>query len=374
MSSECTKFFENTFKTSHLPIVDACSLELMKEKGSILIKAQLGKQKLKTIADILSDVLSVRKGHFVFPWRTKDKPIGFQYIFFIRGKPVFLRDEEYPISIPLEERYIEFPRIVEEDEVLDLWRRKLLWNAIGKKSLGRGRSLTHQTPWETEELINLLLEKNNNEYFCRRVNGGDNADGEVLSIHSRICDENGINNNDEIPEELNKVPINRIRWDNGNQFVVEKALEAWIMENVDADTSAGKDFREKVLGVSGIDQIVSFHNYLPFGVQGANIDTVIFTKNGEGGLVAHILELKKDRISFNQFKKYEKEEVEKYAKFIEKFLKKYGVENFEVKKGILSYEPSREEIEKYKKEYNGNTKWFFYKIDCTSEQKIIFNE
>jgi len=50
------------------------------------------------------------------------------------------------------------------------------------------------------------------------------------------------------------------------------------------------------------------------------------------------------------------------------------VENFEVKKGILSYAPSREEIEKYKREYNGNTKWFFYKIDCTSEQKIIFNE
>ena len=370
MHSKCSEFLSNPFTTSHLPIVDACSIELMKKEGAILIRAQLGRQKLKTIADILSDVLSVRKGHFVFPWRTKDKPIGFQYIFSIKEKPIFMQGQEYPIRIPLEKRYVEFSQLVEEDEALDLWRKKLLWNAIGKKSLGRGRSLTHQTPWETKELVELLRNKNNGECFLKETEKSNNNSGIPLSIHSQICINEGINDNEKIPENLSEVPINKIRWDKNGKFIVEKALEAWIMENI--DTPKGNSFRQKVLELNDVNRIVSFHNYLPFGVQGANIDVVVFSEKENGTIVAHILELKKDKINYKDFRKYEEEEINKYAKFIEKFLEVYG-ENFIIKKGVLSYKPSIKEIKEYMKDYKGDTDWFYYEINCEIKEKIIFD-
>ncbi|MGV8016882.1 MAG: hypothetical protein AB2L26_01690 [Ignavibacteria bacterium] len=113
----------------------------------------------KTVADILSDAFCTRIGDYVFPWITKGRKtpnIGFKFYFKVTGAPIFVEKDNFPIKIPISTDYFEASSAISEIEALDLFRKDILWNAIGKKSLGRGKSITHQTPQEDKLLIRLL--------------------------------------------------------------------------------------------------------------------------------------------------------------------------------------------------------------------------
>ena len=68
--------------------------------------------------------------------------IGFDRYYIANGTVVFdSHDPDYPIKIGVREGY-QYNKAVPEEKALDLFCHHLLWNAIGKKSLGRGRSLS----------------------------------------------------------------------------------------------------------------------------------------------------------------------------------------------------------------------------------------
>ena len=70
--------------------------------------------------------------------------VGFDRYYITTGEVWFDQSSTHPLKIGVSEVFL-YQDPLSEEEVLDLFRNTLLWNAIGKKSLGRGRRLSHQT-------------------------------------------------------------------------------------------------------------------------------------------------------------------------------------------------------------------------------------
>ena len=382
----------------HLNIVNDETFKEILKTGFVSTRGNLGKQWYKTIADLFSDALATRPGHLFFPWFTdknKSKCIGFKGFLRISGYPIFVQGDKYPIKIPVD-FYNGFDwndnKCLEEHEALDLWRRKLLWNAIGKKSLGRGRSIVHQTSWEDEELLNLIFQKTKNQKYYK-INSSSQliSNNLQISIHNNLCkcmkilDSKYENETLEIIWELNgydfkckykdisEIPALDIRWDDGKGFfIVEKALEAWIMENI--DKHPGKSFREIVLNEVEVENIKEFYNYLPFGVAGQNMDVLVITKSNDL-IHFHVIELKESSFSYKNYQ----EEVEKilsYKRFIEEFIQAYEIPNARVTAKIITGKPSKRTISEYMAKGPINqVEWFYYQIKCNGKDaNVIFHK
>ena len=309
----------------HIPIVNQDTIQKVITEGCISTRGNLKDYKVKTIADLFADALTTRVGDLVFPWiiGSKNKPnIGFKYVFKVADKPYFVHGDDYPIKIPLQVEGQEYATPLSEAEALELWDGKLLWNIIGKKSLGRGRSLSHQTKMEDSRLIEMLKNKNNNRQPATIRLGAYSSGGVPITINQSQTGsptfETTLNQFQE-KDRLKNVNLNNIPWRKGSAFVEEKVLEAWLMENIDKTSCNG--LREIIMPVRL--HIDWFGNYLPYGVQGSNIDVVISHLNGSRDV--SVIELKVGKLSSKEIiKTYN--QVKAYAVFIEKAFKAFGVE------------------------------------------------
>lgn len=282
----------------HLPICDPTTFALFMD-GYVAIRSDLRKLMEKTTADIFSDALATRPGQPIFPWVINgcgDAGWGFKHVFTVSDEPLFVAGDAFPIRIPLREEYLDFEVALAEEKALDLWRGRLLWNAIGKKSLGRGRSLTHQLPMEDDELLRRLREVNRRE--PRRKTLRRRGFKGAVPIQMPTTGEGWDRNRRQTLERLQ--PGKRLgaldpvglSWRRGGLFTHEKALEGWIMQNIDREAGAS------LVGAlpEPIAPIEWFGNYLPYGVAGANID-VLLLQRGTDDAVATVIELKKDPLN-----------------------------------------------------------------------------
>jgi len=349
----------------HLPIVTQNTVKDVIENGFISTRGNLEQLWGKTTADIFSDMLTTRKGDFVFPWIIAGDGgvnLGFKYIFHVAGPPIFVRGEEYPVKVPLGSEGLEYLNPLPEAAALELWDSKLLWNAIGKKSLRRGRSLTHQTPMEDERLINLLNSVNPEGTKILTLGNAAYAGVPVTIDTTKYeWDPKLLSKLEKLPayDRLSELDLSGIPWRSGNVFNVEKSLEAWIMENI--DKVAGKELRENVLEPDL--KIEWFGNYLPFGVAGSNMDVVVFQSNDYRKL-ATIIELKVSSLRADGFIAAAKQ-VQMYCEFIENAFKAYG-ESIEARGFVISgpsrvYAANATGIEKL------NIEWITYYIDGSGE-------
>lgn len=301
----------------HLAICNNKTVKEILETGYVSTRGVLKSMPVKTISDLFSDALATRKGDLIFPWIIKSNNndnIGFRYILKVDGPPIYVLGEFYPIKIPINKKIIKYEMSLCETDALDLFRSELLWNAIGKKSLGRGRSLTHQTLLEDNLLTNLLNNLNDNKY-------------EEISI-SRVIYENAINisidlnnnnwnngfleklSNVEEYDRITSLELPNIPWSKNGYFSYEKTFEAWLMENID-----NKNCKQlwNLLNIYN-PQIIWFGNYLPFGVAGSNIDTVIMVKD-ENIYKLIVIELKNNELNLNGYSQVANQVLE-YSKFI----------------------------------------------------------
>ena len=346
----------------HLPIVNQKTVKQMISEGCISTRGDLKKRWIKTTADIFSDVLAVRKGDLVFPWIVKgDKSenVGFKYVFKVFGPAFFVKGREYPVCVPLEPEGLEFKNPLSEAEALDLWDRKLLWNAIGKKSLGRGRSLTHQTPMEDKRMLELLHKKN--PLGPKKIKLGKCITTETLitidtSIEKWKPELKQRLQNTTAKERISNLELNGIPWRKGEFFIVEKALEAWIMENIDKEN--GKEFRE--VAFENNWPITWFANYLPFGVQGSNIDVVVLQERGREK-IANVIELKVKPLNGKGYVEAAYQAIN-YGIFIKNAFDAFDV-NVKINPLVLSGRPKSKPLISKVKDKNLSVGWITYNID-----------
>ncbi len=353
----------------HLPIVNQETILNVIKEGYISTRGTLKKYIIKTTSDIFSDVLASRKGDLIFPWIIHGETgenIGFKYVFKIEGPPIFVEGDDYPVKIPLEPEGMEFDNPLSEAEALDLWDRKLLWNAIGKKSLGRGRSLTHQTPMEDAKMLE-LLNKKNPEGPKKITLGKEDLQGVQISINPSQgeWDEELHSKIKQTPEEnrLSSLNLSGMQWRRGKYFTVEKTFEAWLMKNIDQESC--KILREMMFDNN--ETIEWFGNYLPFGVQGGNIDVVIL-HSGKSGKTLTVIELKVGSANKSQFESAAEQSID-YSIFLKKAFNSFDIEvniNSIVLTGKSKQNDSLTPLTR-----DGLTpKWFTYNI--TEEGKVIF--
>jgi len=314
----------------HLAICDDITFPSIIESGYISGKCKINKYQVKTVADIMSSFLCVKVDDYIFPWiinRKNIKGVGFKYIFKCSGPPIYVQGDPYPFKIPIQRNYREYETALSETEALDLFRDQLLWNAIGKKSLGRPKSLSNQTEFEDTLLIHLLNEKNTSVYEEKQIN-------ETAPIIYPNAVEIGINQNQSNTRfrnvrSINNIVIANLPFRQGRFFRVEKVFEAWFIQE------ANNNRLTQFLALLNLnDYTFSWvGNYLPFGVAGSNIDIVCILEY-DGHKIALVIELKHEGLSISNCNK-ESIKVTEYAEFINRAFLSFG-ETIEIKKIVLT--------------------------------------
>ena len=353
----------------HLPIVNQLTVANVMGCGYISTRGKLDKMWEKTTADIFSDILATRKDDFVFPWITAGegkKNIGFKYIFKISGPPIFVQGDKYPVKVPLDTQGWEYENPLSEAKALELWDKEILWNAIGKKSLRRGRSLTHQTPMEDEKLIDLLNSINPSGPAKIKLQKKIYSHSLPITINTtRLNWDSTILENVKkytAGNRLSHLDLNRVAWRNDNLFRIEKSLEAWIMENI--DKQRGKEFREQILDPK-LD-VSWFANYLPYGVAGSNMDVVVL-QEGSSKKLATVIELKVSSLSAKGFLDASRQ-VLMYCEFIKRAFRAFG-EDIETNGCIISG-PSRLRESSRSTANDLDVKWITYHIDNSNRVRF----
>lgn len=345
----------------HLSIVSRETIEhITDEHPYIEIGATLGRLAYKTISDLFSDVMIVRRGDMIFTWMinsSQSPGVGFDRYYIATGNVYFAPEDEFPIKIEIE-RGVKYINPISEQEALDLFRDKLLWNAIGKKSLGRGRGFTHQSLDEDNLLIDLLGNENetppNNIITTPIFN----------TIWNHISISNFADTNTNPPIDagtpLSNVNVSDIIWNNNHLFIYEKALEAYICKNVDNPNC-------NILSLLGYaDYNVKWHaNYLPYGVAGSNIDFVVEIENPEGDKKVLVFELKLQRLPYDDYKYFSDYQVIPYSVFIKKAYSSFGHNNIDIVPIILTANTTRPITQAV---IHNNVKWIGYTITSNGVQ------
>jgi hypothetical protein len=353
----------------HLPIVNQATILKMISDGCISTRGSLGKLWIKTTSDILSDVLATRKGDLIFPWIIHGEGgsnIGFKHVFKVADSPIFVKGDEFPVKIPLQVNGLEYGEPLSEADALDLWDKELLWNAIGKKSLGRGRSLTHQTPMEDEKIIELLNERNPSGPKKIRLKKFKQTQIPIcIDPRQNKLGKNLLKKMNAIAEEdrLRFLDFKSIPWRRTNLFSYEKTLEAWLMANIDKPTC--KQFRK--LAFDDDTPIRWFANYLPFGVQGGNIDLVALQEKN-GVKIANVIELKVGPLNQRGFEEAAMQALD-YSVFIGRALRAFGEEHL-MNVVVVSGKSNIIDKTDIKDKHIGKVKWVGYEINSAND--VIF--
>ena len=281
----------------HLAICNNQTVAEIISTGYISGKCIVGEHQVKTMADIMSSFLCIKEGDYIFPWIIHNgdvRGVGFKYIFICAGNPIYVQGELYPFKIPVKQEFYIYAIPLSENEALDLFRSQLLWNAIGKKSLGRPRSITSQTPDEDELLISLLNRKNPTGRITNQL-APELPANYPTSVPLRI-NHNQTNAAFQKVDSLNEIVIGNLPFRNGGYFRVEKVLEAWFLQEANSNNLNG--FLNS-LGFNNY-QFEWVGNYIPFGVSGSNIDVVAIISNGEHKVVL-VIELKHERKNVQKY-------------------------------------------------------------------------
>lgn len=297
----------------HLSIVIESSLQKMIKKGAVLVKVgDSNCRPSKKWADILADALSIRKGDLVFPWVVKSTQTGFSYQFKASDSAYLVNERGYRIGIPVESVYLRAKAHLPEGTALDFFPNKpsdgILWNAIGKKSLRRGRAITHQTPQEDGLMLRMLGSFTD---FQRSSSGHDLEPCVTSFVYKSGLEVSA-------QGKISSLELNSDRWTKRGLFRWEKALEASLVSVLGTTNQRG--FME-ALGFPKA-KIVWFANYLTYGVQGGSIDLLLVFRDGDIDKVV-VVELKKDGLTPKSFQKAVKQ-VKDYSLYVEKAFKSFG--------------------------------------------------
>lgn len=361
----------------HLAIVNSLTIQQINDNDPyISIGGKLNKYPYKTISDLFADALLVRDGDFIFTWMIDSKSSagqGFDRYFIANGDVVFDPSSTYPIKIGIKDGY-KFNNALSEEQALDLFGAHLLWNAIGKKSLGRGRSLSHQTIDEDKYLLDLLKSVNKNTSQKIIFAPKYNRSYQKISINNFSHHNSNQVNLQNQP--INTLQLNSTIWNKGDVFLYEKTLEAYLCENIDKGI-LGTDGQVKdlltLLDYKGY-HVVWVGNYLPYGVAGKNIDLVceIAKKDNINDRRVLVIELKVNDSSLPHYTNIAKLQLPDYVDFIKKALESYRGLGVIVEPVVITHLPRQKTQIQHIRQTSliNSTKWIGYSI--TQANQVVF--
>lgn len=258
---------------AHVIIVNNETFPIVRDKGLVAIFKESGYKRLKekTKADILSDISCLRVGDRIFFYQEK---IGFHGIYEVIDIPFIdetiiegIEGANYRCQIR-PKHYFKKP--VSELRVFGFKNSAQKVHSIFyKKTLQRGKAITHLFPDEENFLTELLMKAN------------DGISELIINPYIKPCTSSNIFFDLETK-------------DNG-ELKYEKILEGWLIQNLDKREAHTDIF------LGNIEDIECFANYIPVNIAGGNIDIMIFHKKKLNGIEKRykvtIIELKKGNIT-----------------------------------------------------------------------------
>ena len=219
----------------------------------------------KSVTSLLADMFQVQLGDYAFLWETKgNNSDSFIWgVYRIISNPFFDRAEPNFIKFKIEPAYLFKTPLTEYDILNDPYNKIDLWNIVGKKIAEKHRASTQLSPYETEFLIQKLIDKNPSftylPYTCKNVK----IDNEIRINfdkfdHPQIC-------------TYSEIDFTNISYINRNGTVkYEKFMELLFNYFI-------KNKNYEVLNKFGIDinNIFWYANYLPYSMDKSEIDYLI---------------------------------------------------------------------------------------------------
>lgn len=284
---------------SRLFVVDKNSLDktINNKEASIYIPQLSGEQWVKTIADIMADMLQIEIGDYIFLWEVKSKENKSRIhgVYRAISKPYFdYKDKKAPFKIKIEEAYT-FEKPVMEYDVLNCPYKKIdLWTIIGKKVAGKSRGTTPFSLQEASYLITLLIGENPEYTFIPWNNN------RIVEVENEIKIEykyKGINENINTSENLDMDKISF--FDKSMDVLYEKVLETIFNQEM---SNRNQDFFSQ-LGVD-VNKVIWFSNYLPYSIEKSEMDYVIIeSEDNQNISKIYVMEFMKDMLDEEHIKR-----------------------------------------------------------------------
>lgn len=282
---------------SRLFVVNEKTLEetINSNIASIFVPALEGNQWVKTIADLMADLLQIEIGDYIFLWETRSEgqKSRIHGVYRAISKPYYHCsdiNDKAPLKIHIEKAY-DFSNPVDEYDVLNNpYIKSDLWTIIGKKVAGKARGTTPLSPKETSYLITLLEGLNPSSSF----NKWDPEREIVVSNPLKVTYLSVGNNNR--PASLDQFDPNALHFfsEDGN-VVYEKVLETIFNQEL---TNRNVLF----FNCLGIDtrKVMWYSNYLPYSVEQSEMDYVIFESEDQVNISkVFVIELMKTELDFS---------------------------------------------------------------------------
>ena len=225
-------------------------------------------QWLKTLADIMADMLQVEIGDYIFLWErgSKENKSRIHGVYRAISKPYYEMkgaEDNAPFKIHIEKAY-EFKNPVDEYEVLNNpYNRNPVWTIIGKKVAGKARGSTPLSLEETQFLITSLIDKNSDWKYYPYSGKVIGVSNELEICYSRM-------GKADMPSGRESLDIKNICFVNNNDIPYEKILETIFNQEF---SKKNAKFFEQIDIV--IDKVKWFSNYLPYSIEQSEMDYVI---------------------------------------------------------------------------------------------------
>ncbi len=229
-----------------------------------------GAQWLKTLSDIMADMLQIEIGDYIFLWETSSNKAKSRIhgVYRAISAPYYdctTPQDDAPFKIHIEKAY-DFENPIDEYDVLNCpYIKSTMWTIVGKKVAGKSRGTSPLSQDEIKHLITLLIGKNPiYQYYSY------NPANVVKVLNPLEIDYNKRGPN------VRPTSLSAFHPNNLNYFAVtgnvhyEKILETLFNQEMSRRNS---QFFSQI-GVN-VDKVVWYSNYLPYSIEQSEMDYVI---------------------------------------------------------------------------------------------------
>ena len=268
-------------------------------KSTMEVKANLPPLKQSprwfgSLISLLADMFQTQLGDYIFFEETKgNNPDSYIWgVYRVISNPFFDPAEPNFIKLKIEPAYIFENPLIEYDILNDPYKKTDLWNIVGKKVAGKPRASTQLSAYETEFLIQKLIDKNKNFSFIPYAPKDIKIDNEI-----KVNYDNFDNSSIASYSELDFNKISYIKSNGTVQY--EKVMELvfnLLVRNKDA----------KALGQLNIslDNIMWYANYLPYSLDRSEFDYIVLEASDKANVdKINVIEFQKGTLDKDHIKK-----------------------------------------------------------------------